>query len=106
MKLFYRPQFLRDVEEGAEYLTDQAGSEVALRWRDAVKAAVRLIGQHPHIGRARPDLPFPGMRSLVLRDFDKYIVFYRVETQQVDFVRIKHGMMDLPALFDPETQDK
>lgn len=46
------------------------------------------------------------MRSLVLRDFDKYIVFYPVEMQRVDFVRIKHGMMDLPALFDPVTQDK
>ena len=106
MKPFYRPQFLRDVEEGAEYVTDQAGSEAALRWCDAVKAAVRLICQHPYIGRARPDLPFPAVRSLVLRDFDKYLVFYRVESQHVDFVRIKHGMTDLPALFDPETPDK
>jgi toxin ParE1/3/4 len=102
MRARYRPQFLCDVEEEAEYLAREAGEDVALRWRDAVKEAIRLICQQPYIGRTRPDLPFPNVRSLILRDFDKYIVFYRVEDRFLDFVRVKHGMMDLPSLFEPE----
>jgi hypothetical protein len=47
----------------------------------------------------RPDLPQPGIRSINLRRYPDYLVFYRIQAGDLQLLRVKHGMMHLPALF-------
>ena len=102
MKLLASPQFITDVEDCAEYLCSEASEIVAEEWRRALKQAVRLIAEVPEIGRVRQDLPQPRIRTLNLRKYPAYLIFYRIEGKQIQLLRVRHGMMHLPGLFEEE----
>ena len=65
---------------------------------------VARIQKQPDLGRLRRELTPAGIRSLILRRFPRYLVFYRWENNTLEILRVKHGMMHLPALFDPAKQ--
>lgn len=99
MKLVYRPIYLSDVTECADYLCAEAGDKVAADWYQALKKALEHIERVPEIGRIRNDLPEAGIRTLNLRKYPNYLVFYRLEKNTIEMLRIRHGMMNLPELF-------
>ena len=100
MKVLKRPVFLQDVADCADYLFTEAGEEVARRWKQSLDRTIAQIARFPEIGRLRPDLPFPGVRTFFIKEFPRYLVFYRLEEGALDLLRVKHGMMHLPALFE------
>lgn len=99
MKLLFRPLFLSDVAECAEYLTSEADATVASAWYEALKKALAQIQNTPEIGRQRRDLPVAGIRTFNLRKYPKYLIFYRIEKGKIELLRVRHGMMHLPDLF-------
>ncbi len=99
MNLTFRPVFFADVEQCADYLTTQAGVEVATAWFESFKKALNQIQAVPEIGRLRQDLPMGGIRTLNLRKHPNYLVFYRVEKEAIEILRVRHGMMNLAELF-------
>jgi len=103
MKTIRRPLFLVDVEEAADYLFSQADEKIALRWRDELKHTLNLIQEFPEIGRLRPDLPIENVRTFQLKNFPNWLVFYRLSKEQIEFLRVKHGIMHLPGLFESES---
>ena len=102
MKLVYRPLYLSDVTECADYLCTEATGKVATDWYQALKKALEHIQRVPEIGRVRHDLPVPGIRALNLRKYPNYIVFYRLKKNSIELLRIRHGMMNLPELFSEQ----
>jgi plasmid stabilization system protein ParE len=103
MKAVRRPLFLVDVGEAADYLFTEAGEMTALRWRDELKRTLNLIREFPEVGRLRSDLPIKDIRTFQLKDFPNWLVFYRISDGQIEFLRVKHGMMHLPDLFESES---
>lgn len=99
MKLFYRPLFLADVTECADYLASEAGESVASAWYESLQKSIQHIQKTPEIGRLRQDLPTLGIRTLNLRKYPKYLIFYRLEKGKIELLRVRHGMMNLPELF-------
>jgi plasmid stabilization system protein ParE len=99
VNLVYRPLFLADVTECADYLTSEAGETVATAWYGSLKKALQHIQKTPQIGRLRRDLPIPGIRTLNLRKYPKYLIFYRLEKGKIELLRVRHGMMNLAELF-------
>jgi plasmid stabilization system protein ParE len=99
VKLIYRPLFLADVEQCADYLATEAGPAVAAAWYQALKQSLQHIQDVPEIGRVRQDLPVPEIRTLNLRKYPHYLVFYRLQKGGIELLRIRHGMMNLPELF-------
>ena len=99
MKLVYRPILLSDLTECADYLCLPAGEKVAAGWYQALKKALELIQPSPDIGRLRNDLPQTGIRTLNLRKYPNYLVFYRLEKGTIELLRIRHGLMNLVELF-------
>jgi plasmid stabilization system protein ParE len=102
VKLVYRPLYLADVTECAGYLASEAGEKVAIEWYNSLKKALAYIQDNPEIGRLRHDLPVDGIRSFNLRKYPNYLVFYRLEKNAIELLRIRHGMMNLPELFSKE----
>jgi plasmid stabilization system protein ParE len=102
VKLVYRPLFLSDVTDCADYLCTEATEKVAADWYQALKKAVDHIQRVPEIGRVRQDLPVAEIRTLNLRKHPNYLVFYRLEKNTIELLRIRHGMMNLPELFAEE----
>lgn len=99
MKLTFRPQFLADVDECADYLTTEAGETVAVAWYESLKKALTRIQEVPEIGRLRQDLPMAGIRTLNLRKYPNYLGFHRLEKDAIELLRVRQGMMNLPELF-------
>ena len=99
MRLIYRPLFLADVEQCADYLATEANEAVVVAWHEALKKSLWRIQDVPEIGRLRHDLPEPGIRTLNLRQYPNYLIFYRLEKDAIELLRVRHGMMHLPELF-------
>jgi plasmid stabilization system protein ParE len=106
VKVLCRPQFLADVEDAADYLLSEAGDQVVNRWRRSLKSTIRFVRRFPQIGRLRGDLPLEGIRTFFLKGFPNWLIFYRVRESQIEFLRVKHGMMHLPGLFEEKPADE
>ena len=99
MNLVYRPRYLSDVSECADYLCAEANEKVAADWYQALKKALEHIQRVPEIGRIRNDLAEAEIRTLNLRKYPNYLVFYRLGKDTIELLRVRHGMMNLPELF-------
>lgn len=99
MRTLYRPQFYLDYEAILTYLAREASAAVALRWEADLFETLKLLDEHPGLGRPRPNLRPPGLRSLPLSEFPKYLLFYRWEEDCLEVIGVIHGAMNLPALF-------
>ena len=77
--------------------------------RDNVDAADRLlqaaeetfafIANNPDLGSLRSFRQLVGVRSRAISGFGNYLVFYQPRGDQVVFLRVLHGMRDLPRFF-------
>jgi toxin ParE1/3/4 len=59
-----------------------------------IERVCRLIASRPKMGRERPDLK-PNIRSFVVMS---WIIFYRVDDDFVEIVRVLHSARDLDAI--------
>ena len=41
----------------------------------------------------------------MIKEFPRYLVFYRLEQGAIELLRVKHGMMHLPGLFEGGTPE-
>ena len=69
---------------------------------DAVDAAIQLLFETPHAGRLLElrSHHARGMRSLALKGFRAYLLFYRPAGNDLVIVRLLHGARDLPRLLE------
>lgn len=88
----------RDVDEVADYYSDEADDDVAHAFVEAVREAYRLIGDRPGIGSPRYGdlLGVEGLRSRRLRRYP-YLVFYVEREDHIDVWRVVHAQRDIPA---------
>jgi toxin ParE1/3/4 len=73
----------------------------AQRFLEKAKETIRLLASQPEMGRLmhfRNPL-LAGIRMFPVKDFEKYLIFYRPLRHGIEVVRVVHGARDLPALF-------
>lgn len=61
------------------------------RLYDRLETRVKVLGEHPEIGTARPDVAAEA-RMLVE---GSYLIFYRIRAADVQIVRILHGARNI-----------
>jgi toxin ParE1/3/4 len=88
----------RDVDEIADYYSDEASEHVAHGFVEAVREAYRAIGDRPGAGSPRHAdlLGVAGLRSRKLRRYP-YLVFYVELEDHIDIWRVLHEQRDIPA---------
>lgn len=99
-----RLRFLRQAESDvAEILSYLANENLVLArtFRTALQTTGALLLDMPHIGSMRVTrrLALKNIRLVPIRDFEKYVVFYRSLNDGIEIVRVLHGARDYPALF-------
>jgi plasmid stabilization system protein ParE len=91
--------FIADVERQFEWYAVNASWEIAERYLDAVEATCQLLGQHPQLGPVA-GFSHPRLRDwrfiVVFRPFQKHILFYEIQGEDVLLRRAMHGHRDLP----------
>ncbi len=90
--------FIADFEIQFAWYFEKAGAEIAWRFQSALDDSLRKLSERPDLGRIRhfrsPKLR--GLRSYrVERPFKKLLIFYRVEGDCLQAVRLMHGSRDL-----------
>lgn len=96
--VFPRKQADLDIQEAFDYYLNEAGSEIALTFVDALERAMTDLSRHPAIGSPRyaHELDLPGLRHWPVRDFP-HVIFYVELQDHIDVWRVLHGQRDIPA---------
>ena len=98
MNRFVRPAFYDDLAREELWLLGHAGAEIADRWHEAVWQTLDYLATHPLFGRERRDLKFRGIRSWLVHDFERWVIFYGVRGNDLVYYRIVSGTMNLYVL--------
>lgn len=93
-------QFERDFERAALFLADENPS-AASSFINAVDSAIDLLRQFPELGPIwRHGNPQRPVRFFVIPQFRNYLIFYRVESEELRLGRLLHGARDLRDLLN------
>jgi toxin ParE1/3/4 len=87
-----------DIDVAADYYDHEAGPDVALRFIDAVEAAVESLAGQPGAGSSiwGERVKVTGLRSRPVARFP-YLVFYMEHEEHIEIWRVLHVRRDLPA---------
>ncbi len=91
--------FTADFEKQFAWYVERAGPDLAWRFQVALDRSLARISNQPDLGRLRHfrHARLQGLRSFqVERPFQKLLIFYRVEGDTLQVVRLMHGARDLP----------
>ena len=101
MKIVKLPQALIDLVETAEYLA-QDDVEVADRFFDAFEATLQNIRNTPRIGSIRRFQNKVDVRMWFVHGFEKSLIFYTENAEEIVILRIIHSARDYTRFFDAD----
>lgn len=92
-KVEIRPRADHDIDACFDYLAENAGLPVAIRFVQNANMSFAQLAQYPEMGAplpvSRPRLA--GLRQWRINDFEQYLVFYRPRPNGVAIVRLMHS---------------
>lgn len=86
----------RDLDAALSFLLREGAPAAALQLLEELEAALSRIAGRPAIGSPRYAHLLPGLRFWKMRRHE-YLVFYVVQPDFVDVLRILHAKRDIPA---------
>ena len=90
-------------EEDLEIILEdlnERGQALAERFATAFEEKSQLLAQFPEMGRPRPEIA-TNLRSTLVHP---YVLFYRLEGEVVQIIRILHGKRDLRSIMEAEPE--
>jgi len=90
----------RDLETILEDLQQNA-PVAAERYATAFYEKGQALSRFPEMGRSRPEIA-PGLHSTLVYP---YVVFYRIDGDAVQILRILHGKRDLQRIMREESEE-
>jgi len=98
-QIVFSSVFEADFAATAAQFAVLASPETSLRWEEAVVRLTGLLRKHPQLGRVRREL-YPGeIRTFVIKEFPDFVLFYRITADEIIFLRVCYGGLDLPKMF-------
>ena len=99
-KVSLSPEALEDLDNIWLYIA-QDNPSAADKVIEAAYRVCQHLAEHPELGVMRhfSEGSLANMRSLVISDFPKYLIFYRTTPTAVEVVRVLHGARDIEKLF-------
>ncbi len=95
-----------DIEATVAYYRNEASSEIAYDFVNALETAVSHLRQHPLTGSLRFafELEIPSLRSWPLNTFP-YLIFYVSNDNHIDIWRVLDARRDIPAHLTSDPPD-
>ena len=93
----------RDIDDALAYYLTEAPPDTALRFVEALEAAITHLCDYPLSGSLRFafELEIPELRSWPLQRFP-HLVFYLPTEDHIDIWRVLHTRRDIPAFLTAE----
>ncbi|WP_027060107.1 type II toxin-antitoxin system RelE/ParE family toxin [Mesorhizobium loti] len=95
MAVIFAPAAAQDVQEIGDYIHAE-NPAAAHRFIAALRERCGRIADVPGGGVLRPTL-WPGLRSIA---FQRYVIFYTADGDDVRIERILHGTRDIPTILE------
>lgn len=102
-RLNVRNKATQDLRQAANYILVNGDSDSASRFLESIETTFKQLATTPGMGKKMRSLsPRLGeIRQWRVKDFNDYLIFYRIQEQEVDIIRLLHGARDLEnVLFD------
>jgi toxin ParE1/3/4 len=95
-----KPQVERDIEECFVYIGED-NIDIAFSFLIAVEESIEEISRNPLIGTTREfiNLKNLNLRMLLVKNFSKYQIYYVVNAETIEIIRVLHGARDLENIF-------
>jgi len=97
-----RPKADLDIDEIADYLTEQSSLNTALRFLSEAHQSFALIARQPGIGW-RCKMHNPRLKTVrvfrVSAPFENYLIFHQRRGIRIEILRLLHGSQDLENLW-------
>jgi toxin ParE1/3/4 len=97
MNFILAPSTTRDLDRLSQYFLE-TNIEAGEKLFKLLDKKFATLTKFPNLGKPYPHL-HPNIRGLLV---EKYIIFYRVTTTQVEIVRFVDGRQDLTQIFNIE----
>lgn len=102
-----RPQVVRDLIDIATYIAN-TNLDQSDRFLQSAEATFQNLAKMPGIGKRcqfySPQLK--NIRQVGVKNFKKYLVFYRASEHSIEIIRVIHGSRDLENLITEKNEDK
>ncbi len=92
MKIVWSPLAVDRASQIAEYIALDKPS-AARRWIEEIFSKVDRLKSSPQVGRIVPEISDKQFRELI---YGNYRIIYRIETNQISILTIRHGRQILP----------
>ena len=101
MRIVYGLAVFDEIVEIAGYLAND-NTDAAARFIDRCDESFKLIGRTPNIGVIRDfrSIELTDVRMWRVKDFENYLIFYRVEATNVRILHVVHAARNYPFLFE------
>ncbi len=87
--MIFAPRAIRDLQRLRGFLRPKS-AEAARRAGEAIRQGVRILGEHPRLGRMVDDLPEEFREWFIDFGDSGYVVRYRVDESAVTILAIRH----------------
>lgn len=88
-RVIFAPRAIRDLQRLRGFLRPKS-AEAARRAGEAIRQGVRILGEHPRLGRMVDDLPEEFREWFIDFGDSGYVVRYRVDESAVTILAIRH----------------
>jgi toxin ParE1/3/4 len=93
-----RDRATQDLRRLANYILANGNREVAERFLESAEYTFNQLALTPNMGRFLMLLDLQTIRQWRIKNFKDYLIFYRVDSDQVDVLRVLHGAIDLEEI--------
>ena|SRR5581483_1942836 len=99
MKVEIKPAAIADLDQIFDYISEESPASA---WRVvlAVRKMFSNIAKNPGVGTLRRFRSWPDIRSRRVKGYPNYLIFFRVQNEIVEILRVLHSKRDLPRFFE------
>lgn len=99
LPILKRPQAERDIEECFVFIAED-NLDIGVTFLVAVEDSLEQLSRMPLIGKTKRFRTVKNLRMGAVKGFDSYLIFYLVNEDSIELVRLLHGARDIDGLFD------
>lgn len=95
-----RPQAERDIEECFVFIAEE-NLDAGVYFLVAVEDSIDQIARFPKIGKKRDfqGKRFNNIRMWQVKKYENYLIFYQINEDTIEIIRVLHGSRDIVDLF-------
>lgn len=99
-QLIIRNRATQDLRQLANYILVNGDANAATRFLELAEATFAQLATIPGIGKVvgLVSSRMGEIRQWRVKDFKNYLIFYRIQDNQVEILRVLHGVRDLEGI--------